>query len=57
MEEDKKEKAIKQAQASLNIDNIYLSPEFIKSYRVRKGLPVESGPKLVMRRTTCNGNK
>lgn len=57
MEEERKEKAIAQALGSLKIDNIDLTIEFLKAYRIRKGLPIENGPKLIMRRNIHNGNK
>ena len=57
MELSKKEKAIEQAQASLKIDKIYLGEEFLTSYRIRKGLPVKSGPKLVIKRGIYNASK
>ncbi len=54
MEKSKREKAIEQAQASLRIDRIYLSQDFITSYRVKNGLPIQNAQKLTLKRSTNN---
>ena len=57
MENSKIEKAIAQARASLLIEKIEVSDSFIKSYRIKRKLPVVTGPKLVLKRGVKNGTK
>lgn len=57
MENSRKEKAIQQAQASLRIDGITLRPEFIISFRIRKGLPVQKPQSLTLKRSVTNGKR
>lgn len=52
MENNKKEKAIASAIASLRIDKIYLKDEFINEYRKKNNLHVEQAPKLTLRKDT-----
>lgn len=54
MENTRKEKAIEQAQASLRIDGINLRPEFLISFRTRKGLPVQKNKSLTLKRGIAN---
>lgn len=49
-----REKAIEQALASLRIDKIYLSQDYLNSYRKKSGLPVEKSSKLVLKRSKKN---
>ncbi len=55
MENNKKEKAMASAIASLKIDKIYLKEDFINEFRKKNNLNVESGPKLILRREEKNG--
>ena len=55
MDQNKKEQAINQALASLNMDQIYLKPEFINDYKKRK-LHISSNKKRILRRRN-NANK
>lgn len=57
MENSKIEKAIAQARASLLIDKIVVSDSFVESYRIKRKLPVVTGPKLVLKREVKNGTK
>ncbi len=57
MENTKKEKAIAQALASLQIDRIYVNPNFVASYRQKHNLTRANGMKLVLRRGGNNGRK
>ncbi len=54
MENSRKEKAIEQAQASLRIDGINLRPEFLVSFRIRKGLPTQKPQTLTLKRSSRN---
>lgn len=55
MEEEKKEKAIEQALASLRIDEISVSQDFLTKYRNKNGLASKVVPQLVLKRSTNNG--
>lgn len=57
MENTKKEKAITQALANLQIDRIYVRPDFVTSYRQKHNLPTPTGMKLVFKRGGNNGRK
>lgn len=57
MDQNKKEQAIKQALASLSMDQIYLNPEFIRNYKKRT-LYIPSNKKLTLKlRRKNNDNK
>ncbi len=55
--ENKKEKAIAQALASLQIDCIYVNPDYVASYRQKNNLPAtpNQGQKLTFKRGGNNG--
>ena len=55
MEKSKKEKAIAQALANLQIDRIYVKPDFINNYRQKHNIPPANGLKLVFKRGENNG--
>ena len=57
MENTKKEKAIAQVLASLQIDRIYLKPDYLASYRQKNNLKPPSTLKLVFKRGGNIGNK
>lgn len=50
-----KEKAIKQAIASLSIDKIFVNQEHVNSYRRKNNIPiVRKGPSLTLKRGVSN---
>lgn len=53
----KKEKAIAQALANLQMDRIYIKQEFVARYRQKNNLSPSSGMKLVLKRGGKNGCK
>lgn len=57
MEKEIRKKAIEQAQASLNIDKIYLSKDYITSYFHKHQLPIQlpRSKKLIFIRGKKNG--
>ena len=57
MENTKKEKAIAQAIASLQIDRIYIKPDYLTRYRQKNNLKTPSTFKLVFKRGGNIGNK
>jgi hypothetical protein len=56
MASNKTEKAIIQARANMAIDKIYVSDKFVETYKKKRGLPVPTGPKLILLRGGKNGN-
>ncbi len=57
MEISRKEKAIEQAQASLRIDGISLNPEFLISFKIRKGIPEKKTQSLTLKRSITNDKR
>lgn len=55
MEKQIRQKAIEQAQASLNIDRIQLSEDFINSYFNKYQIPLPPVKKLICKRGNNNG--
>lgn len=56
MANNKTEKAIIQARASMAIDKIYVSDKFVETYKKKRDIPVPAGPKLILLRGGKNGN-
>lgn len=56
MESSKKAKAIAQAEASLRIDKIYLSTEFMTSYLKKNNITSNQGKKLLLKRSNKNAS-
>lgn len=57
MENSKKEKAIVQAIASLQIDRIYVNPNYVSAYRAKNSIPVPSVHSLTLKRGVNSGRK
>lgn len=57
MEKEVRKKAIEQAQASLSIDKIYLSDEFINSYLKKHQLPLRQVQTKKLKRGNNNNGK
>lgn len=57
MKKEIRKKAIEQAQASLNIDKIYLSKEFLTSYFKKNQIPLQlpKTKQLIYKRGKKNG--
>lgn len=55
MEKEKREKAVEQALASLRIDGIQVSEEYLSCYREKHDLAPKIFPQLVLKRSKING--
>lgn len=55
MENNKIEKAIIQARANLLVDKIQVSDTFIDTYKTKRNISVQKGPKLTLIRGGKNG--
>lgn len=55
MEKENREKAVEQALASLRIDGIQVSEEYLSCYREKHDLAPKIFPQLVLKRSIING--